>query len=98
MGEGSGVMPLGWKPPSVFYGWWIVFACFVISLYMAGVVFYGFTAIFEPIAGEFGWVFDTWGSYQGVWLAFAGLTIMGVIIMTLLPPVGAITQAKDRAS
>jgi len=48
-------MRLPRKPPKVFYGWWIVFACFVIALYMSGVVFYGFTAIFEPIADEFGW-------------------------------------------
>lgn len=44
-----------WKPPRVFYGWWVVGACFVIALYMSGVVFYGFTAIFEPIANDFGW-------------------------------------------
>ncbi|MFC1930935.1 MFS transporter [Chloroflexota bacterium] len=48
-------MHLNLKPPRVFYGWWIVGACFLIALYMGGVVFYGFTAIFEPIADEFGW-------------------------------------------
>jgi len=39
----------------VFYGWWIVGASFFIALYVGGVVFYGFTAFFEPIANEFGW-------------------------------------------
>lgn len=39
----------------VFYGWWIVGAVFLISAYVAGVVYYGFTAIFEPIVDEFGW-------------------------------------------
>jgi MFS family permease len=50
-------MPLNldWKPRRIFYGWWIVGACFVISLYGGGVVFYGFTALFEPLLGEFGW-------------------------------------------
>ena len=50
-------MPLNldWKPRRIFYGWWIVGACFVISLYSGGVIFYGFTAIFEPLADEFGW-------------------------------------------
>jgi MCP family monocarboxylic acid transporter-like MFS transporter 13 len=50
-------MPLNldWKPRRIFYGWWIVGACFVISLYGGGVVFYGFTALFEPLANEFGW-------------------------------------------
>jgi MFS family permease len=39
----------------IFYGWWIVAACFLISFYVGGVVFFGFTAFFEPIKGEFGW-------------------------------------------
>jgi MFS family permease len=39
----------------IFYGWWVVFACFVIGLYVSGVVFYGFTAFFEPLIREFGW-------------------------------------------
>jgi MFS family permease len=41
----------------VFYGWWIVGACFFIMFYVAGVIFYGFTAFFEPIRREFGWIF-----------------------------------------
>ncbi|MFC1910398.1 MFS transporter [Chloroflexota bacterium] len=40
---------------NVFYGWWIVVAVFFISAYVSGVVVYGFTAIFEPIANEFSW-------------------------------------------
>jgi len=43
------------KRPRIFYGWWIVSACFLIALYVSGIIFYGFTAIFEPIANEFGW-------------------------------------------
>ena len=43
------------KSPRVFYGWWIVGACFLISLYTGGVFILGFTAFFEPIANEFGW-------------------------------------------
>lgn len=39
----------------VFYGWWIVGASLLIALYTSGTVMYGFTAIFEPIADEFGW-------------------------------------------
>ena len=46
---------LTWKPRRVFYGWWIVVACFFISLYTGGVVFYGFTAFFEPLADKFHW-------------------------------------------
>ncbi len=48
-------MSIDRKPAGLFYGWWIVGACFLVSLYVGGVVLYGFTAIFEPIAEEFGW-------------------------------------------
>ncbi|MBA7624214.1 L-lactate transporter [subsurface metagenome] len=41
----------------LFYGWWIVLACFFIGLYVGGAVFYGFTAFFEPIRKEFGWTY-----------------------------------------
>ena len=39
----------------VFYGWWVVFACFLIAFYVAGTIVFGFTAFFEPIAEESGW-------------------------------------------
>ena len=39
----------------IFYGWWVVFACFLISTYVVGSANYNFTAFFEPIALEFGW-------------------------------------------
>jgi MFS family permease len=39
----------------IFYGWWIVLACSLISLYVSGIVFFGFTAFFQPIREEFGW-------------------------------------------
>ena len=39
----------------IYYGWWIVFACFCIGFYVSGITFYGFTALFEPFRKEFGW-------------------------------------------
>lgn len=39
----------------IFYGWWIVLACFFIAIYVGGIVFFGFTAFFEPLIEEFGW-------------------------------------------
>lgn len=39
----------------IFYGWWIVLACFFISFYVGGIVFFGFTAFIQPIRDEFGW-------------------------------------------
>jgi MFS family permease len=50
----------------IFYGWWIVLACFLIGLYVGGIIYFGFTAFFEPIRKEFGW------SYTQISLA-AGL-------------------------
>lgn len=39
----------------IFYGWWIVGACFLLSFYVGGAIFFGFTGFFEPIREEFGW-------------------------------------------
>ena len=41
--------------PNIFYGWWVVGGSVLVAMYVAGAVFYGFTAIFEPIADELGW-------------------------------------------
>ena len=48
-------MSFEFKPARIFYGWWIVGAAFFVALYVGGVIFYGFTAIFEPIANDMGW-------------------------------------------
>jgi len=58
----------------VFYGWWIVFACFFIAFYIGGTGRYGFTAFFEPIAEEFSW------SYTQISIA-ASLCSSGVGIL-----------------
>ncbi|MDD5168456.1 MAG: MFS transporter [Syntrophales bacterium] len=39
----------------IFYGWWVVLSCFFIGFLVSGVIFYGFTAFFEPLVKEFGW-------------------------------------------
>jgi len=49
----------------IFYGWWVLVACAVIQFYLGGTFFQGFTALFNPLADEFGW------SYATVSLAFA---------------------------
>jgi len=63
----------------VFYGWWIVSASFFIALYVGGVVFYGFTAFFEPIADELGW------SYTQISLA---ASLRGLEMGLLAPLIG----------
>ncbi len=43
------------KMKGIFYGWWIVTACFLMAVYAGGVVGWGFTSVFEPIKNELGW-------------------------------------------
>jgi sugar phosphate permease len=76
-------MPSRWHFSSIFYGWWIVGACFIIALYMSGVIFYGFTAIFEPISEEFGW------SYTSISIA---ASIRGLEAGVLAPVVGILVD------
>ncbi len=45
------------KRTGIFYGWYIVGACVVITLYTGGVIHFGFTAVFDPIVEEFGWTY-----------------------------------------
>ena len=40
--------------PKLFYGWWIVIASIPLSIF-TGAFFYGFSALFDPILGDFGW-------------------------------------------
>ncbi len=75
-------MRLSWKPSRPFYGWWITAACFVIALYSGGVIFYGFTAMFEPIADEFGWSYtqisfaaSLRGLEMGILAPFIGMVV-----------------------
>jgi sugar phosphate permease len=63
----------------IFYGWWVVFACFLIILYRSGALAYGFTAFFEPIVEEFGW------SYTQVSIAFS---LRGLEMGILAPIMG----------
>jgi len=67
----------------VFYGWWMVIACFVIAMYIGGALFYGFTAFFEPIVKEFGW------SYTHVSLAFS---LRGLEMGILAPVTGILVD------
>lgn len=76
-------MFFNWKPSRIFYGWWIVGAAFLVALYVGGVVFYGFTAIFEPIANEMGW------SYTQISLA---ASLRGLELGLFAPIAGMLTD------
>jgi MFS family permease len=73
------VIEMGAKHGKVFYGWWIVGAGFFIAVYLGGFIQYGFTAVFEPIASDFGW------SYAQV--SFAA-SLRGLEMGLLAPIVG----------
>ena len=32
-----------------------------------------------------GWVYDTWGSYQGIWFIYAGLPLVTIISLLTMP-------------
>jgi MFS family permease len=66
----------------VFYGWWVVLACSLISFYVAGAIFFGFTAFFEPIAKEFAWSYtqisfavSLRGLEMGIFAPFIGFLV-----------------------
>lgn len=66
----------------IFYGWWVVSACFMISLYVGGVVMFGFTAFFEPLIQEFGWSYrqvsfaaSLRGMEMGIFAPLVGLCV-----------------------
>ena len=66
----------------IFYGWWIVLACSLIGFYVGGVIFFGFTAFFEPIREEFGWSYaeisfaiSLRGLEMGVFAPFVGFLV-----------------------
>ncbi len=67
------------KVPKIFYGWWIVGACFILAILYGGIYILGFTAFFEPIVNEFGW------SYAQV--SFAA-SLRGVNVGLLAPLMG----------
>ncbi|MFC1930564.1 MFS transporter, partial [Chloroflexota bacterium] len=48
-------MDLNQKQHRVFYGWWVIGACILISVCTGGFIHYGFSAMLEPIANKFGW-------------------------------------------
>ena len=67
----------------IYYGWWIVLASFITAFYVAGSIFYGFTAFIEPLATEFGW------SYTQISLA---ASLRGLEMGLLAPLVGILVD------
>ncbi len=47
----------------MYYGWWVVILSFFANAFGGAVIWYGFTAFFDPLINEFGW------SYTAISLA-----------------------------
>jgi MFS family permease len=67
------------KHPRIFYGWYVVLASVIITLYTGGVVNFGFTAVFDPLTKEFGW--------SSAQISFAA-SLRGLELGLLSAPVG----------
>lgn len=67
------------KTPRFFYGWWVVAACFSISLFIQGIIGFGFTALIEPLSDKYGW------SYTQI--SFAG-SLRGLEVGLMAPFIG----------
>jgi len=68
--------------PRIFYGWWVVGACLTISLFIQGIIGFGFTALIEPLSNKYGWSYtqisfatSLRGLEVGVLAPFLGLLI-----------------------
>jgi len=48
-----------------------------------------------PLAG---WVFDTWGSYQGIWFSFVFLTLAGLVLALITPRFNNAIKMNDKLS
>ncbi len=71
--------------PKIFYGWWILASCFIISLFQGGFIILGFTAFFEPISNDMGW------SYTQLSLA---ISLRGVEAGILAPFIGLLVDRR----
>ena len=70
------------KAASVYRGWWQVLACSAICAYNSGILFYGFTAFFNPLIQEFGWSRASTSLGYGLYRLEGGLMapLMGFLI------------------
>jgi MFS family permease len=46
-----------------------------------------------PLAG---WIFDTWGSYQGAWLGFGAFTLVGAVLVLTIPSISSVIQKVNQ--
>ncbi|MFP4573540.1 MAG: MFS transporter [Desulfobacterales bacterium] len=70
----------------IFYGWYIVAACFLLCFLFAGAGFYSFSIFIEPIENEFGWNRASISLTMSIYLITGGL--MGPVFGRLIERFG----------
>jgi sugar phosphate permease len=75
---------MGENEPRVFYGWWVVSACFVLLFLFAGAGFYSFSIFIQPLEDEFGWSRAAVSLTMSIYFIVSGLVgpLMGKWIQT----------------
>lgn len=70
----------------IFYGWYIVAACFALCFLFAGAGFYSFSIFIKPIESEFGWDRSAISLTMSIYLIVGGL--MGPVFGRLIQQYG----------
>ncbi len=70
----------------IFYGWYIVAACFMLCFLFAGAGFYSFSIFIKPIENEFGWDRSAIALTMSIYLIVGGL--MGPVFGRLIQQYG----------
>ena len=70
----------------IFYGWYIVAACFILCFLFAGAGFYSFSIFIKPIESEFGWDRSAIALTMSIYLIVGGL--MGPVFGRLVQQYG----------
>jgi MFS family permease len=74
------------KRPNIFYGWYVVAACFLLCFLFAGAGFYSFSIFISPIENEFGWNRAAISLTMSIYLITGGL--IGPVLGRLIQQVG----------
>lgn len=64
---------MGTEERGLFYGWYIVAACFLLCMLFAGAGFYSFSIFIRPLEAEFGWSRGAIAMTMSIYLIVSGL-------------------------
>jgi len=64
---------MGTERRGLFYGWYIVAACFLLCMLFAGAGFYSFSIFIRPLEAQFGWSRGAIAMTMSIYLVVSGL-------------------------